>query len=589
MDRAPRPGGRSASARSVATASTRGGRELAWKRGAVSPRASAAAIPASSSDRVLAVDLQHPAVRGHDAHRGGERIVGQAEVVDHERLRGGDAGLDRCRQLGQRVVGVAADGEAQADVDGTVAVGRGAPLADAREERAFRGRGGAGPGVVEGEERGRATERGRDRVLVEAVRHRVRGDPRVGVDVDDAGEHQEPGRIDHLGRARRRARQVGLDRLDDPAPDRDVRPPRPVAVTTVPPRMTRSVTRPRVDRSDRLGALPQAAPAHLAEPVVPAVVGHDGREVVGGELPDLRGRRAAAVREEDLAFADAARVDRQLSGRRVRGVVLVFETRPEVAERDPRRLARPAAVDELRVDRQHPPDGLDGLRRRRLPAGGKVEVAHLDPQRSHLRSIARRNAWPTPPAAPDPRSRPTSSTPSAGSLRSVSAWPSTASTSARSPIRMTQALTDGDGRVRDLLERPLAARRLPARVRRRARERDVLHEARGRVADHRRRAQLPRAAAAGAVLDDDLPGQLSPTSGLAIASTSTRAWPLVPATTSLTVCGPDDAQEPVATTTRAEPLRAVQVDGRLEDAVDVEVELAAARGLRRRRARRRGR
>ncbi len=196
----------------------------AWRRLAASE---GGGDPRVQQRRVLAVDLQHAAVRGHDAHRGGERIVGQAEVVDHEGLRGGDAGLDRCRQLGQRVVGVAADGEAQADVDGTVAVGRGAPLADASEERAFRGRGGAGPGVVEGEERGRATERGRDRVLVEAVRHRVRGDPRVGVDVDDAGEHQEPGRIDHLGRARRRARQVRLDRLDDPAPDRDVRPPRP--------------------------------------------------------------------------------------------------------------------------------------------------------------------------------------------------------------------------------------------------------------------------------------------------------------------------------------------------------------------------
>ena len=41
--------------------------------------------------------------------------------------------------------------------------------------------------------------------------------------------------------------------------------------------------------------------------------------------------------------------------------------------------------------------------------------------------------------------------------RKASTWPCTASMSARAPIRMTQALTDGDGRIRDLLERPLVA------------------------------------------------------------------------------------------------------------------------------------
>src|SRR5690349_5413912 len=96
---------------------------------------------------------------------------------------------------------------------------------------------------------------------------------------------------------------------------------------------------------DRLGAVPQAAPPHLAQPVVTAVVGLDRREHVGRELADLRRRRAAAVREEDLALADPARVDRERAGRRVRGVVLVLEPRSEIAERDPRRLARPAAVD----------------------------------------------------------------------------------------------------------------------------------------------------------------------------------------------------------------------------------------------------
>ena len=64
------------------------------------------------------------------------------------------------------------------------------------------------PGLLKREERGRATERGRDRVLEEPVRIVVRGDARVGVDVDRAGEHQQPGRIDHLGRSGGRPGQV---------------------------------------------------------------------------------------------------------------------------------------------------------------------------------------------------------------------------------------------------------------------------------------------------------------------------------------------------------------------------------------------
>ena len=79
------------------------------------------------------------------------------------------------------------------------------------------------------------------------------------------------------------------------------------------------------------------------------------------------------------------------------------------------------------------------------------------------------------------------------------------------PIRMTQALTDGDGRVRDLLERPLVAGRLPARVRRRPDEDDgrSSRRCRGRLRIADTSAELPRAAAARAVLDDDVPGQLS--------------------------------------------------------------------------------
>ena len=86
--------------------------------------------------------------------------------------------------------------------------------------------------------------------------------------------------------------------------------------------------------------------------------------------------------------------------------------------------------------------------------------------------------------------------------------PATASMSATAPIRMTQALTDDDGRVRDLLERPLAAGDYRL-------EFDVAREA-GRSSRRSPStcrsptcAQLPRPAAARALFDDDLPGQLT--------------------------------------------------------------------------------
>ncbi len=82
---------------------------------------------------------------------------------------------------------------------------------------------------------------------------------------------------------------------------------------------------------------------------------------------------------------------------------------------------------------------------------------------------------------------------------------------AASPIRMTQALTDSR-RTRPRPPRTTVdRRRLPHRIRCRPRGRVVLHEAQRGAADHRYRAQLPRAVAAGALFDDDLPRQLTRT------------------------------------------------------------------------------
>ena len=60
------------------------------------------------------------------------------------------------------------------------------------------------------------------------------------VDVDRAREDEQPGRVDDLARAGREAGEVGLDRLDPPATDRESARRDPSARTTVPPVMRRS-------------------------------------------------------------------------------------------------------------------------------------------------------------------------------------------------------------------------------------------------------------------------------------------------------------------------------------------------------------
>ena len=74
-------------------------------------------------------------------------------------------------------------------------------------------------------------------------------------------------------------------------------------------------------------------------------------------------------------------------------------------------------------------------------------------------------------------------------------------------IRMTQALTDADGRVRDLLERPLAAG--DYRLQFSLGQGHVLRATEPRPARERPDAQLSRAAAEEWVRPDDVPRQLT--------------------------------------------------------------------------------
>src|SRR3712207_4797666 len=96
---------------------------------------------------------------------------------------------------------------------------------------------------------------------------------------------------------------------------------------------------------DVQSALPQYVLPEWTELVDPV---HDRQEVVARELAHDAGEARAAVREQQLRFADPARVPEHLpggrEGRRVLG--LAVEPDVEVAERDPRRLAAPAHVDD---------------------------------------------------------------------------------------------------------------------------------------------------------------------------------------------------------------------------------------------------
>ena len=175
--------------------------------------------------RVLAMDLEHPAEAAHGLQGGEQPVIGQAEVEDHECLGGGDARRDELGQLAHRIRLLAGDHRAQAVVNRGLALGAGAELAHAGHERRGAVLGDARAGVVEGEERGRAAERGGQAVREEPIRLVVGGDAGVGVHVHAAGQDEQAGGIDDFDAgllSQRRShgadppighRDVGLERV----------------------------------------------------------------------------------------------------------------------------------------------------------------------------------------------------------------------------------------------------------------------------------------------------------------------------------------------------------------------------------------
>src|SRR4051794_15490094 len=100
---------------------------------------------------------------------------------------------------------------------------------------------------------------------------------------------------------------------------------------------------------DVLRTFPQRLLAERAQVLVAL---DDSEEVVAGELADDAREQAAAVRQQDLGLAEAARVEQDLAGRGVARVVLEADADVELAQRDPRRLAAPAHVDDLLLERE---------------------------------------------------------------------------------------------------------------------------------------------------------------------------------------------------------------------------------------------
>ena len=89
----------------------------------------------------------------------------------------------------------------------------------------------------------------------------------MGMHVDHAGEDQHPGRIDHPRRARGHVGKVGPDGCDDTTVDGHVRAPRAGGgddSAAVDDEVRHRMLAVDLGDPDRLGALPETAPADLA-------------------------------------------------------------------------------------------------------------------------------------------------------------------------------------------------------------------------------------------------------------------------------------------------------------------------------------
>ena len=86
-----------------------------------------------------------------------------------------------------------------------------------------------------------------------------------------------------------------------------------------------------------------------------------------------------AIDEQDFRLADAARIEQEFALRGVGGDVLARDLEVVIAQRHPGRLAAPARLDQLVLERQDLSEGGAGFWRRVLfPFGAETKPARFD-------------------------------------------------------------------------------------------------------------------------------------------------------------------------------------------------------------------
>ena len=77
------------------------------------------------------------------------------------------------------------------------------------------------------------------------------------------------------------------------------------------------------------------------------MAGNDGEKVISGELADFAGEAGGAVGEENFGFAEATRVEQELTDAGMAGVILEGDAEIEVAQGYPGGFSTPTGMDQL--------------------------------------------------------------------------------------------------------------------------------------------------------------------------------------------------------------------------------------------------
>src|SRR5580692_3949308 len=114
----------------------------------------------------------------------------------------------------------------------------------------------------------------------------------------------------------------------------------------------------------------------------------DGQKMIAGKLADFAGEADIAIGEQNFSLADAARIENDLAGRGIAGVVLVAQAEVEVAERDPTTFPAPADVNDPFLIRQHAAKFRAGFGRARgFKLRNELELRCFDADTFHDRLL----------------------------------------------------------------------------------------------------------------------------------------------------------------------------------------------------------